>query len=70
MIRTPLDHRTSMSSIFYHRAHNVAKILLLYNFFLGGMIFCRIGAYTIDFLKFTLIYACLIALSDIPVNPR
>ena len=39
-IRTPLNHRTPTSSIWSHQAHNVSKLLLLYYFRLGGMIFC------------------------------
>ena len=34
-ILTPLNHRTSKSSIFSQRAHNVVKILLLCDFRLG-----------------------------------
>ena len=68
-IRTPLDHRTSTSSIFYLWAHDGAKLLLLCNFRPGGMIRFLGGVYTSDFLDFASIDACIIALSDILVNP-
>ena len=61
--RTPLDHRTSTS------ACNIAKLLLLCNFRPGGMIRFLGGVYTSDFLDFASIDACIIALSDILVNP-
>ena len=51
------------------RARNIAKLLLLYNFHPGGMIRCLVGVYTSDFLDFTSIDACLLVLSNIPVNP-
>ena len=68
-IHTPLKHRTSTSSICYHQAHDVAKLLLLYNFLLGGMICCLGGAYTGNFLHLVSINECLIALSNIPNVP-
>ena len=68
MIRTPQYHRTSTSSIYYLQARDIAKLMLLYNFCLGVVICCLGRIYTNDFLDFASIYACLIGLSNIPVN--
>ena len=68
-IRTPLDHRTSMSSTCSEQAHEHAKLLILCNFRLGGMIRCLGGAYKGYFLDFSSINACLLTLSYIPVYP-
>ena len=67
-ICTPLDHRTPTSSICSSQARDVSKILLLYDFRLGGMIRCLGGEHISDLLDFTSIDACILALSDIPVN--
>ena len=68
-IRTPLDHRTPTSSICYLRTYGVAKILLLCDLRPGGMILCLGGLYMSNFLDFTSIDACLLALSNIPADP-
>ena len=68
-IHTPLDHRTSTSSICSLWVRDAAKILLLCYFCPGGMIRCLGGLYTSDFLDFASIDACLTVLSDIPANP-
>ena len=68
-IRTPLDHRTSTSSICSLQARDVAKLLLLCDFRLGVMIRCLGGVYTSNFLDFGSIDACLLSFSNIPINP-
>ena len=68
-ISTPLDHRTSTPSICTRRTRNVTKLMPLCDFRLGGMIRCLDRVYTSDFLVFASTDACLIDLSDIPVNP-
>ena len=68
-IRTLLYHRTSMSSTCFLRTCDVSKILLLCNFRPLGMIRCVGGVYTSDFLNFSSIDACLLALSGTPVDP-
>ena len=68
-ICTPLYHRTSTSSICPWQKCDVSKILLLCNFCSGGMIRCLGGVYTSGFLNFESINACLLALSDTPVDP-
>ena len=68
-IRTLLYHRTYTSSTCSLNMRDVAKFLLLYYFRLGGMIRFLGGVYTSNFLDFSSIDACLLALSNIPVNP-
>ena len=68
-ICTPLDHRKSTSYICSLWEHDVDNKMLQYNFRPGGMIRCPGGVYTSDFLNFALINACLLALSNITVNP-
>ena len=68
-IRTLLYHRTSTPFIYSRRMSGVAKLLILFNSRLGGMIRCLGNVYTSDFLDFSSIDACLIALYDIPVDP-
>ena len=68
-VSIPLNHRTSTSSILSQRAHNVAKILLLCDFRLGGMICCLGGAYTSNFLDFASINACNLVIYGNPVDP-
>ena len=68
-ICTPLDHITSTSSICSLRARNAAKILILCDFCPVGMIHCLGSVYTRNFLDFASIDACLLAISDIPVDP-
>ena len=68
-IRTPLNHRTFQSSICSQQAHDVAKLLILYNFRLGVMICCLGNTYTSNFLDFVSIDTCLLDISDIPVDP-
>ena len=69
MIRTPIDHRTPTSYICSLQAHYVAKIMLLCDFLPVGIICCLGGVYTSDFLDFASIDACLLAISDISVDP-
>ena len=68
-IYTPIYQKTSTSSICSRQARDVFKIMILYNFRLLVMIRCLGVVYTRDFLNFASIYACLITLSDIPVDP-
>ena len=68
-ILTPLNHKTSTSSILYQREHGVTKLLLLCYFCLGLMIWCLVSTYTSEFLDFESINAFLLSLSDISVDP-
>ena len=68
-IRTPLNHRTPTSSIYSQCSRDVAKLLILCNFFLVVMIICLGGTFTSNFLNFISIDARLLSLSDIPANP-
>ena len=68
-IRQPLDHSKSVTSICPSRARDVAKLLALCDFRIGGLIRSLQGPYTSDFLPFSSIDSCLDALSNIPTDP-
>ena len=67
-ILTPLDHITSTYYTCSLWARDIAKLLILCNFRLGGMICFLVGIYTSNFLDFVSKYVCTLALSVIPVN--
>ena len=65
----PLDHSLSVTSIDPSRARHIAKILLLCDFDIGGLIRLLRRAYTGDFLDFELLDSSLQQLSNIPPDP-
>ena len=64
-----LNHNLSPSTICPRRSREVASLLLLCDFRIGGLIRCLRGLYTGDFLDFDLIDSTLAAMATIPVPP-
>ena len=68
-IRASLNHKTKGTKISMSRSRDLAKLLLLCDFRVGGLIRCLGGNYTSDFLDFSTIDDCLLALAEVPVAP-
>ena len=65
-LQSLLDYSISVTEISSQRARNVAQLLVLCDFDVGACIRSLGGNYTSDFLKYSEIDACLLALSAIP----